>query len=73
MSHSTIHIDEDVVNKVSPIFDKLGLSLEEAIHLFLSQTIIKQGLPLNIVIPKGASKESIERAMHELQSKDQKD
>lgn len=42
--------DEEIVNKASDIFEKLGLSLDQAVNLFLRQSILQSGLPFRLVL-----------------------
>ena len=44
-------IDEDVKEKASFILDQIGLSVSDAIRLFLKQVIMKKGLPFAVRIP----------------------
>ena len=44
--------DEEIVNKASFIFEKLGLSLDSALTLFFRQTILQNGLPFKLVLPE---------------------
>lgn len=42
--------DEALVGKATDIFEKLGLTLDSAVNLFLTQAILKKGLPFPLVI-----------------------
>lgn len=44
-------IDEDVKEEASFILDRIGLSVSDAIRLFLKQVILKKGLPFSVRIP----------------------
>jgi DNA-damage-inducible protein J len=44
-------IDEDVKEKASFILDEIGLSVSDAIRLFLKQVIMKRGMPFPVRIP----------------------
>ncbi len=44
-------IDEDVKEKASFILDTIGLSVSDAIRLFLKQVIMKRGMPFPVRIP----------------------
>lgn len=44
-------IDEDVKEKASFILDKIGLSVSDAIRIFLKQVIMKRGMPFPVQIP----------------------
>ena len=44
-------IDENVKEKATFILDEIGLSVSDAIRLFLKQVIIKKGMPFPVRIP----------------------
>ena len=44
-------IDENVKIKATKLFNHLGLSMSDAIRLFLYQSIAEKGLPFQINIP----------------------
>lgn len=45
---STVRINDDIKKEVIPILDDLGLSLSEAINLFLHQVKLNNGIPFNL-------------------------
>lgn len=45
---STVRINDDIKKEVTPILDDLGISLSEAINMFLHQVKINNGIPFNI-------------------------
>ncbi len=45
---STVRINDDIKKDVTPILDDLGLSLSEAINLFLHQVKLNNGIPFNL-------------------------
>ena len=45
---STVRINDDIKKEVTPILEDLGLSLSEAINLFLHQIKINNGIPFSI-------------------------
>ena len=45
---STVRINDNIKKEVTPILDDLGLSLSEAINIFLHQIKINNGIPFNI-------------------------
>ena len=47
----TIEIDSELKIKVEEILDELGLSLEEAVNIFLHQVVLHGGIPFEIKIP----------------------
>ena len=45
---STVRINDNIKREVTPILDDLGLSLSEAINIFLHQVKINNGIPFNL-------------------------
>lgn len=44
-------VDPELKNKATIIYNELGLSMSEAINLFLIQSIYAKGIPFNITYP----------------------
>lgn len=45
---STVRINDDIKKEVMPILDDLGLSLSEAINIFLHQIKLNNGIPFQL-------------------------
>lgn len=45
---STVRINDNIKKEVLPILDDLGLSLSEAINIFLHQVKINNGIPFSL-------------------------
>lgn len=45
---STVRINDDIKKEVTPILKDLGLSLSEAINIFLHQVKLNNGLPFSV-------------------------
>lgn len=45
---STVRINDKIKKEVTPILDDLGISLSEAINMFLHQIKINNGIPFNL-------------------------
>lgn len=56
---TNIRIDSALKAEVTPLFEGLGLSLSQAITLFLRQSVLHNGLPFKVEYPK-YSKELLE-------------
>ena len=50
-----IKIDEALFNEAQNIYTKLGLSIDNAIKLFLNQSVLFKGLPLSLRLPESES------------------
>ncbi len=45
---STVRINDNIKNEITPILNDLGLSLSEAINIFLHQIKLNNGLPFAV-------------------------
>lgn len=45
---STVRINDDIKKEVAPILEDLGLSLSEAINIFLHQIKLNNGIPFEL-------------------------
>ena len=45
---STVRINDDIKKEITPILNDLGISLSEAINMFLHQIKINNGLPFAV-------------------------
>lgn len=45
---STVRVDEKIKNDVTPILNDLGISLSEAINMFLHQVKLNNGIPFEL-------------------------
>ena len=45
-----INIDKEVLEQAEAILAKLGLTLEQAVNIFLRQLIVEQGIPFKITL-----------------------
>ncbi|MCK4508764.1 MAG: type II toxin-antitoxin system RelB/DinJ family antitoxin [Desulfuromonadales bacterium] len=57
MSKETIRarIDSDTKDKAQAIFESLGLSMSDAIRMFLKQSVLEKGLPFQVKLPNDAA------------------
>ena len=52
-------IDPSTKKKAQKIFDKLNISMSEAISLFLTQVSLNKGIPFDIKIPNEITEETL--------------
>ena len=45
---STVRINDDIKKEITPILEDLGLSLSEAINIFLHQIKLNNGIPFDL-------------------------
>ena len=55
-------IEEKLRDEVEPILTSLGLSLTNAITIFLKQVKLKKGLPFPVILPNAQTRKVIEDA-----------
>ncbi len=51
-AYVNVRVDSGVKAEVETILENLGISTSTAIDMFLSQIVLKNGLPFNVKIPK---------------------
>jgi len=59
---TNIYIDKNVKQQAQELFRQFNISLSDAINLFLSQSIINQGIPFKIEIPNEKTQKAIKEA-----------
>ncbi len=62
-----IKMDEDLQRAATDVFERLGLDFSTAIKIFLKRSVLANGIPFNMTLPKRDYKaERAVRAMQEL-------
>ena len=59
---TSIKLDVDIKNKAKEIFKELGITMGEAVNIFLSQVALQKGLPFDVKIPNKETQRVIEEA-----------
>jgi DNA-damage-inducible protein J len=59
---TSMKLDKTAKDEAKAIFPKLGLTMGDAVNLFLHQVKIKNGLPFDVKIPNAVTKQAIEEA-----------
>ena len=62
---TNIRIDENVKAEASKLFEGLGLTLSDAVNVFLRQSILHRGVPFKIEYPEKKPNRATIRAMKE--------
>ena len=57
-----VRIEENLKTNVEDLFHRLGITMTEAVTLFLKQCELNQGLPFEVKIPNEQTKKVIEDA-----------
>lgn len=58
-----ITIDENVKNQAVELFESLGITLSEAVNMFLKQSVLHNGIPFDVKYPQ--LKSEVVEAMEE--------
>lgn len=59
---TSIKLDVDVKAEAQKVFSELGLTLGEAVNLFLNQVRLNKGLPFEVKIPNRKTKKVLQEA-----------
>lgn len=54
-----IRVEDDLREDASAIFGALGLSMSDAVRLFLHRTVASQGLPLELKVPNETTRAAL--------------
>lgn len=57
MAYIQLRIDDKLKSKVQKILKKMGLSLSDAIRVYLQQIMIKKGIPFTVITENGMTLE----------------
>lgn len=47
-----IRIDEDIKKQATELFGDLGLDISSAVNIFLRQSVLRGGLPFEVIMPQ---------------------
>ena len=62
-----VRIDDELKNQATAVYDALGIDLSTAVRMFLKRSVMVNGVPFNMTLPKNAYKaERAARALQEL-------
>ena len=59
---TSIKLDKEVKDQAKLIFKELGMTMGEAVNIFLTQVTLQKGLPFDVKIPNDKTKKAIEEA-----------
>ena len=59
---TSIKLDIEIKAKAKEIFQELGITMGEAVNIFLNQVALHKGLPFEVKIPNDETKKAIEDA-----------
>ncbi len=58
-SRTNIYLDTNLKKQAKEIYKHYGLSLSEAVNIFLAQTVFNRGLPFEVKIPNDMTLKTI--------------
>ncbi|MCD6172372.1 MAG: type II toxin-antitoxin system RelB/DinJ family antitoxin [Sulfurimonas sp.] len=59
---TNVYLDSDMKSQAKEIFKMYGVSLSDAINMFLAQSVMERGLPFEMKIPNNDTIKAIEEA-----------
>ncbi len=57
-----IRVDEETKAQAAQTLDALGMSVSEAVRLFLKRVVVEQGFPISLKVPNKETRTAIEEA-----------
>jgi len=57
---TSIKLDKEIKEEAKKIFAQLGISMGDAVNMFLAQTVFERGLPFDVKVPKELVVDSVE-------------
>jgi len=67
---TSIKLDKQSKENAKLIFKKLGITMGDAMNMFLSQVNLHQGLPFDVKIPNKLTKKVIEESRQDINTED---
>ena len=62
-----VRIDDELKNQATAVYDALGIDLSTAVRMFLKRSVLVNGVPFNMTLPKNDDKaKRAARALQEL-------
>jgi len=59
---TNVYLDSDMKAQAKEIYKKYGVSLSDAINIFLTQSVMQRGLPFEMKLPNDETIKAIEEA-----------
>jgi len=63
-----VYLDSDIASKAKEIFKEYGVSLSDAINMFLTQSVLEKGLPFEMKVPNSETVQAIKDARENKES-----
>jgi len=65
---TNVYLDSKMKEEAKKIFKKYGVSLSDAINMFLTQSVMERGLPFEMKLPNDETIQAIEDARNGINS-----
>jgi len=65
---TNVYLDSDMKAKAKDIYKKYGVSLSDAINMFLTQSVLEKGLPFEMKVPNSETVQAIKDARENKES-----
>jgi len=59
---TSIKLDKEIKERAKEIFQELGMTMGDAVNIFLKQVLLHRGLPFEVKIPNEQTRKVIEEA-----------
>jgi len=59
---TNVYLDANMKEQAKQIFKKYGVSLSDAINMFLTQSVMERGIPFELKLPNAETVQAIEDA-----------
>jgi len=59
-----VRVDDETKERAAEALDSMGLSLSDAVRLFLRRVVIDQAFPLELKVPNAETREAMAEADH---------
>lgn len=64
-----VRVDDELKNQATAVYDELGIDLSTAVRMFLKRSVMVNGIPFSMTLPKKEDKaERAVKALQELNS-----
>ncbi len=67
-AYLNVRVNKQQKEAAEKIFKELGLTLSDAVNVFLNQTILQAGFPFEVKIPQNGTAQNSETLQHFLES-----
>jgi len=70
---TSIKLDKEIKEEAKKVFAQLGISMGDAVNMFLAQTVFERGLPFDVKVPKELIVDSVEEVRRRVYEAEQQE